>query len=72
MQNNFKIVSVSDPGSQGGGAVLPQPELGKAQPREYPDIIALLPSSDSDREVLLNESKGMFNKSSIEKDLNKT
>lgn len=70
--NNFKIVSVSYPGSQGGGAVLPNPELGKAQPREYPDIIALLPNNSSGKEVLLNESKGMFNKSSIEKDLNKT
>lgn len=70
--NNFKIVSVSYPGSQGGCAVLPRPELGKAQPREYPDIIALLPSSNSEIEVLLNESKGMFNKNSIDKDLNKT
>jgi len=68
--NGFQIVSVSYPGSQGGGAVLPNPELGKAQPREYPDIIAL-PPAHSKIDVVLNESKGMFSKSSVEKDLEK-
>lgn len=68
--NGFKIVSVSYPGSQGGGAVLPNPELGKAQPREYPDVIAL-PPANSKIDVLLNESKGMFSKSNVEKDLEK-
>jgi hypothetical protein len=68
--NEFKIVSVSYPGSQGGGAVLPNPELGKAQPREYPDVIAL-PPINSNIDVVLNESKGMFVKSSVEKDLEK-
>jgi hypothetical protein len=45
--NGFQIVSVSYPGSQGGGAVLPNPELGKAQPREYPDVIALPPANST-------------------------
>jgi hypothetical protein len=68
--NGFKIVSVSYPGSQGGGAILPNPELGKAQPREYHDVIAL-PPTNSKIDVILNESKGMFTKSSVEKDLEK-
>jgi hypothetical protein len=69
--NGFQIVSVSYPGSQGGGAVLPNPELGKAQPREYPDVIAL-PPANSTIDVVLNESKGMFSKSEVEKDVAKT
>jgi hypothetical protein len=68
--NGFQIVSVSYPGSQGGGAILPNPELGKAQPREYPDVIAL-PPAHSKIDVVLNESKGMFAKSSVEKDVEK-
>lgn len=66
--NKFKIVSISYPGSQGGGAILPDPELGKAQPREYPDIIALPPTKNAKIDVLLNESKGMFRQADIEKD----
>ncbi len=66
--NKFKIISISYPGSQGGGAVLPYPDLGKAQPREYPDIIALPPSKNAKIDVLLNESKGMFRQTDIEKD----
>lgn len=66
--NKFKIISISYPGSQGGGAVLPDPDLGKAQPREYPDIIALPPSKNAKIDVLLNESKGMFRQADIEKD----
>lgn len=66
--NKFKIISISYPGSQGGGAVLPDPDLGKAQPREYPDIIALPPSKNAKIDVLLNESKGMFRQTDIEKD----
>lgn len=68
--NGFKIVSVSYPGAQGGGAVLPNPELGKAQPREYPDVIAL-PPIGSKIDVVLNESKGMFTAASVEKDVAK-
>jgi hypothetical protein len=68
--NGFQIVSVSYPGSQGGGAILPNPELGKSQPREYPDVIAL-PPAHSKIDVVMNESKGMFAKSSVEKDLEK-
>ena len=66
LPNKFKIVSVSYPGSQGGGAVLPEPEKGKEQSREYPDIIAVSPESNKD--VLLNESKGMFRRAEVEKD----
>lgn len=66
--NKFKIVSISYPGSQGGGAILPDPELGKAQPREYPDIIAIPPTKNSKIDVLLNESKGMFRQADMEKD----
>jgi hypothetical protein len=66
--NGFQIVSVSYPGSQGGGAILPNPELGKAQPRKYPDVIAL-PPANSTIDVVLNESKGMFVKSKIEEDV---
>jgi hypothetical protein len=68
--NGFQIVSVSYPGSQGGGAILPDPELGKAQPREYIDVIAL-PPAHSSIDVVLNESKGIFSKSSVDKDLEK-
>jgi hypothetical protein len=66
--NKFKIVSISYPGSQGGGAILPDPDLGKAQTREYPDIIALPPNKNAKIDVLLNESKGMFKQADIEKD----
>jgi hypothetical protein len=66
--NKFKIVSISYPGSQGGGAILPDPDLGKSQPREYPDIIALPPDKNAKIDVLLNESKGMFKQAEIEKD----
>ncbi len=68
--NDFKIVSISYPGSQGGGAVLPNPELGKAQPREYPDVIAM-PPAGTNIDVVLNESKGMFNKTEVNKDVAK-
>ena len=67
--NGFKIVSVSYPGSQGG--ILPNPELGKAQPREYPDVIAL-PPDNTNIDVVLNESKGMFSIASVEADVTKT
>lgn len=69
--NNFRIVSISYPGSQGGGAILPDPSLGKAQPREYPDIIALPPFGHKNNDVILNESKGMFNQGSVAKDTEK-
>ena len=68
--NGFKIVSVSYPGSQGSGAVLPNPELGKAQPREYPDVIAM-PPAGTNIDVVLNESKGMFSELAVNKDVEK-
>lgn len=66
--NKFRIVSVSYPGSQGGGAILPKPELGKAQPREYPDIIALPPVENEQIDAILGESKGSFNQAALEKE----
>ena len=71
MPNKFRIVSISYPGSQGGGAILPEPEKGKAQPREYPDIIALQPEKELKTRVLLNESKGMFNEAGLQKDFDR-
>ena len=68
--NGFNIVSVSYPGAQGSMAVLPHPELGKAQPREYIDVIAT-PPADCDIDVVLNESKGMFNLTEIKRDVGK-
>ena len=68
--NGFNIVSVSYPGAQGSMAILPQPELGKAQPREYLDIIAT-PPANCGIDVILNESKGMFQLSEIVKDVAK-
>lgn len=68
--NGFQVISVSYPGAQGDSAVLPNPELGKLQSREYLDIIAL-PPSHSKIDAVLNESKGMFAKSDTEKDLKK-
>jgi hypothetical protein len=64
--NGFKIISISYPGAQGGGAILPEPKKGKEQPREYPDIIAVSPNSNQD--VILNESKGMFKQTELERD----
>lgn len=69
--NGFQIVSISYPGAQGGSAILPEPEKGRSQPREYPDIVALPPQNVNTFDVLLNESKGMFNKAEIEKDTEK-
>jgi len=69
--NKFRIVSISYPGSQGGGAILPQPDLGKAQPREYPDIIALPPEDNENIDVILGESKGNFSQTSLEKETSK-
>lgn len=69
--NKFRIVSVSYPGSQGSGAILPNREEGRAQPREYPDIIALPPKKIKGFDVLLNESKGMFNQAQLDRAVQK-
>jgi hypothetical protein len=71
--NGFKIISVSYPGAQGSSAILPNPTKGKAQDRLYADVIASLPhnSENIDINVLLNESKGMFSKASINNDVTK-
>jgi len=68
--NDFQIVSVSYPGSQGGGAILPDSKSGKKQRREYLDVIAL-PPTHSKIDVVLNESKGMFSKADIQADFEK-
>ncbi len=71
LPNNFTIISISYPGSQGGGAILPEPSKGKAQPREYPDVIAMPPKINNNIDVIVNESKGMFKQKEIEKDIEK-
>lgn len=68
LPSQFRLLAVSYPGAQGGTPVLPQPDKGKSQPREYLDVIAALPGGDG---VLLNESKGMFSQRSVEKDVRK-
>lgn len=60
---------MSYPGAQGGTAILPEPRKGKAQPREYPDVLALLPGAGV--RALLNESKGQFSKSALESEVRK-
>ena len=65
----FNIISISYPGAQGGNAVLPHPEAGKAQERIYPDVIATVPGGSS-IDVLINESKGMFSRE-VEQDVKK-
>lgn len=70
MPNGFKIVSVSYPGAQGGNAVLPHPENGKAQERIYLDTIAL-PPANAGIDVVLNESKGMFVEREVASDVDK-
>lgn len=71
LPNKFRIVSISYPGAQGGGAILPNPDLGKAQPREYPDIIAMPPEANDNLGVVLGESKGKFSQASLERDVSK-
>ena len=70
IHNGFKIVSVSYPGAQGGNAILPYPERGKAQKRIYVDTIAI-PPVEADFDVVLNESKGMFNEREVMSDVQK-
>jgi hypothetical protein len=67
--SGFEIVSISYPGAQGGTAVLPDVGEGKRQRRIYVDLIACSP--DESRRVLLNESKGMFEKRAIQEDVEK-
>ena len=67
--NGFRVVAVSYPGAQGGTALLPRPDKGKSQPREYPDVIAMLPGDDI--RVALNESKGRFSKRNLESEVRK-
>lgn len=66
LPNKFRIVSVSYPGSQGDAAVLPEPEGGLSQKRNYTDVVALPPDGIRSFDVLLEESKGMFSKAQLE------
>lgn len=69
--NQFRIVAISYPGSQGGFAVLPEPSKGRAQKREYLDAVALPPPAVTDFDALLNENKGSFSPASVLKDVAK-
>ena len=65
--NNFRVVSVSYPGAQGGEAVLPEPERGKSQKRNYLDVVALPPiCNEAGFDVLLGETKDEFSGGVIE------
>ena len=67
--NGFRLIAVSYPGAQGGMAILPNPSKGKSQPREYPDVMAMLPGDDV--RVALNESKGRFSKLALDAEIRK-
>lgn len=63
--NGFRILSISYPGAQGGFAILPEPEKGLAQVRQYPDVVAVPPYLSS-FDVLLDENKGMFQNAGVQ------
>ena len=69
--NGFQIIHISYPGAQGGGAILPEKSKGLSQKREYLDVLAVPPRARAGFDALLNENKGMFQQSSIEKDIRK-
>jgi hypothetical protein len=71
--NDFEVLSVSYPGAQGDLAILPERHMGRAQRRLYLDVVAWLPPKDSGKsnELALEESKGSFNRRSIENVVNK-
>ena len=72
LPNNFRIVSVSYPGAQGGAAVLPEPGAGKKQKRNYLDVVAFPPAdAAADFDVLIDENKGMFAARKVEEDIEK-
>lgn len=72
LPNNFRVVSVSYPGAQGGAAVLPEPGTGRKQKRNYLDVVAFPPSESKARfDVLLDENKGMFAAKKVEEDIAK-
>jgi hypothetical protein len=69
--NQFRVISISYPGAQGGTAILPELGKGKSQSRKYLDVIALPPEAFKSFDVLLNENKGKFSKSTVEADIAK-
>lgn len=66
-KNDFKLVSISYPGSQGDKAILPNSGGGRKQNRIYIDTIAYLPDYFTD----LNECKGSFDVHGITSDIEK-
>lgn len=56
LPNNFRVVAISYPGSQGGWPILPDEKKGKSQPRKYPDITALPPVNATSFDALINEN----------------
>ncbi len=72
LPNNFRVVSVSYPGAQGGAAVLPEPGTGKSQKRNYLDVVAFPPKESKAKfDILLDENKGMFAAKKVEDDIAK-
>ena len=65
-KNNFQIIAVSYPGAQGDRVVLISPGTGRGQERRYIDIVSYLPNVLTS----IQENKGKFNASQIEKDIN--
>ncbi|MEM2980553.1 MAG: hypothetical protein QW385_04180 [Thermoproteota archaeon] len=63
--NNYKIIAVSYPGAQGDRRILIQMGTGRRQPRKYVDIISFLPRKFTS----LQENKGEFSKTEIQKDI---
>ncbi len=60
--NGFKVLNVSYPGHQGGGAILSQKESGRTRSRLYADVVAVVPGG----KVIpsLTESKAVLSRGS--------
>lgn len=71
LPNGFRIAFISYPGAQGGSAVLTDKARGLAQPRKYPDVVALPPEKAKTFDALMDENKGMFNEASAQADIRK-
>lgn len=67
-KNKFRILAASYPGAQADRVILIQPGTGRRQERKYVDIIAYLPSRNM---TSLQENKGAFGVSAIQKDIDK-
>lgn len=69
--NSFRIVAVSYPGSQGGSAILPEPDRGRSQRRIYLDVIAIPPKGSTPVSVLLKECVAGFTTKGIQERVSK-